>query len=153
MAAFHQLSFQLAFLSGGATAVMPCIDGTTLSDLTSAYEIARGFDDPGGGYGGLVPDYMRYGPMNDYFLGRGTSPCRQEDGTQYMLGCQCGEVGCWPLMGRIVALPGEYEWRDFYNPCRKARDYRGLGPFRFEASAYVGAVAQMMKELAESRTG
>jgi hypothetical protein len=153
MAAFHRLSFQLALLSGGATAITPCIDGTTLSDLASAYEIARGYDDPAGGYGGLVPDYMRYGPMDDYFLGRGTSPCRQEDGTQYMLGCQCGEVGCWPLIGQIVELPGAYEWRNFYNPCRTARDYRGLGPFRFGASAYVQAVSQMTKELTESRAG
>jgi hypothetical protein len=153
MAAFHQLSFQLRLLSGGATAVTPCIDGTTLSDLATAYEIMRGYDDPAGGYGGLVPDYMLYGPMDDYFLGRGTSPCRQEDGTQYMLGCQCGEVGCWPLMGRIVVLPGAYEWRDFCNPCRKARDYRGFGPFRFKASAYVGAIARMAQELTESRSG
>lgn len=153
MTAIHQLSFHLTLLSGGATVVTPCIDGTALSDLAKAYEITRGYDDPAGGYGGLVPDYMRFGPLDDYFLGRGKSPCRQDDGTQYMLGCQCGEVGCWPLIGRVVELPDAYEWRDFYNPYREARDYQGFGPFRFEASGYAQAVAQMMKELTESRTG
>jgi hypothetical protein len=148
MIAFHQLSFHIAVRNGGATTVTPCIDGAALSDLVTAYETQRGYDDPAGGYGGIVPEYMRYGPIDDYFLGRGLSPCRNEDGAQYLLGCQCGEVGCWPLMGRIVALAGVYEWRDLHNPCRDARDYSGLGPYRFEAAAYEQAARQLKKDLA-----
>jgi hypothetical protein len=56
-------------------------------------------------------------------------------------------------MGRVVSLSDAYEWRDFYNPYREARDYQGLGPFRFELSGYVQAVARMTQELTESRTG
>jgi hypothetical protein len=146
--AYHRLSFQLVLLNGGATAITPCIDGTPLSDLAAAYEARRGYNDPAGGYGGIVPEYMNYGPMDDYFLGRGVSPCRQENGAQYLLGCQCGEVGCWPLMGRIVVLAGRYEWRDLHNPCRDARDYNGLGPFRFEASTYEKTARQLTKKFA-----
>lgn len=153
MIAFQTLSFQLTFLSGGAAVVNPCIDGTTLADLVTAYEAKRGFVDPAGGYGGLVPDFMHYGPMDAYFLGRGTSPCRQNDGMQYLLGCECGEVGCWPFMGRIDALANVYEWNQFCNPYREARDYLGFGPFRFEASGYVQSVSHMMKQLTESRDG
>lgn len=35
--------------------------------------------------------------------------------------------------------------------CRDTRDYRGFGAFHIEASGYVGAVAQLMKKLADSR--
>jgi hypothetical protein len=145
---FNQLTFQLPLLATGTKTVVPAIDGISLVDLVAAYETQRGYDDPAGGYGGIVPEYMRYGPIDDYFLGRGISPCLNEDGTQYLLGCQCGEVGCWPLMGRIVALAGRYEWRDLHNPFRDARDYSGLGPFRFEAAAYEKTARQLKKDLA-----
>lgn len=146
--AYQRLSFRFELLDGAAIAVTPCIDGTSLSDLAQAYEISRGYDDPAGGYGGLVPKYLDYGPLDEYFLARGESPGRQANGAQYLLGCQCGDVGCWPLMGRIIASKGAYEWRDFLNPCRDARDYKGLGPFRFEASAYVHAIGKLQESLA-----
>jgi hypothetical protein len=145
---FNHLSFQFPLLASGAKTVVPAIDGISLVDLVAAYETGRDYNDPAGGYGGIVPEYMRYGPIDDYFLGRRISPCRNEDGAQYLLGCQCGEVGCWPLMGRIVASAGVYEWRDLHNPCRDARDYSGLGPYRFEAAAYEQAARQLKKDLA-----
>jgi hypothetical protein len=148
MEQYQSLSFHLAELGSGAKAVTACIDGVALTELVAAFEQQRGYTDPAGGYGGLVPDYMDYGPLDEYFLGRGTSKCRQTDGAQYLLGCECGEVGCWPFMGRIVALPGSYEWRDLHNPCREARDYGGLGPFRFESAGYELAVIQRMQDIA-----
>jgi hypothetical protein len=148
MERYHSLSFHLAELGSGAKAVTACIDGVALTELVAAFEQQNGYTDPAGGYGGLVPDYMNYGRLDDYFLGRDTSPCRQANGAQYLLGCECGEVGCWPFMCRIVAQPGAYEWRDFHNPCREARDYRGLGPFRFEAASYELAVGELMRDIA-----
>jgi hypothetical protein len=145
---FNHMAFHFPLLASGAKTVVPAIDGVSLVDLVAEYETQRGYVDPAGGYGGIVPEYMRYGPMDDYFLGRGVSACRQENGAQYLLGCQCGEAGCWPLMGRIVALADAYEWRDFHNPCREARDYSGLGPYRFEAAAYEQAACQLKKDLA-----
>jgi hypothetical protein len=128
------LTFRFPRLESGALTVVAHIDGAALAALAAAYETARGDCDPAGGYGGLVPEYFNYGPLDRYFLGG--------DGeAQYLLGCQCGEVGCWPLMGRITALPDVYQWSGFHNPFRPQRDYSGLGPFRFARAHYKAAVA------------
>lgn len=53
----------------------------------------------GGAYGGLVPAFYRYGPLDEHFLGKenpGLGP------KTAVLGCQCGDVGCWPLMARMT---------------------------------------------------
>lgn len=146
----NQLSFEVHTISSGATTIVPVIDGVTLIDLITAYEAARGYDDPLGGYCGIIPEYMQYGPIDDYFLARGASLCRQPDGAQYMLGCQCGEVGCWPLMATIRSTPSILEWSGFHNPCRDTRDYSGFGPFVFERLAYERA-AQVIAPLQSSR--
>ncbi len=143
----NQVSFEIVSLSSGATSVVPFIDGTSLIDLITAYEDARGYTDPLGGYGGIIPEYMQYGPIDDYFMARGISLCRQPDGAQYMLGCQCGEVGCWPLMAKIRSTASRYEWGGFHNPCREARDYSRFGPFIFERATYERAARDVATRL------
>jgi hypothetical protein len=128
--------------------VVPFVDGVSLCDLVATFETAHGYDDPAGGYGGIIPEFTRYGPLDDYFLARRTSVCRQDDGAQYMLGCECGEVGCWPLMGRITALETAYRWDRFGNPFREARDYSDFGPFLFERSAYEIEVGRVVVAVA-----
>jgi hypothetical protein len=144
---FNLLYFEVSPLDDPTRQVVPVIDAVSLSDRVTAFETARGYTDPAGGYGGIVPIFMNYGPLDAYFLGRGIFPCRQDDGTQYLLGCQCGEVGCWPFMGRIVATEETYRWECFGNPCRSARDYGDFGPFLFERQAYEAAVARLIIEI------
>ena len=144
----HQLSFRISQLTGGAKVVVPYIDGTSLCDQVAAFEAEHGYDDPAGGYGGIVPEYMNYGPLDDYFLARGVSAARSEGGAQYLLACECGEAGCWPLMGRITALDARYRWDSFHNPFRMTRDYRAFGPFVFERCEYEAAISQLVSTLA-----
>jgi hypothetical protein len=141
---FSVVSFHDTSLEGQALRIIPFVDGVSLCDLVTAFETAKGYTDPAGGYGGIVPEFMRYGPLDDYFLARGDSLCRQDNGTQYMLGCECGEVGCWPLMGRVTALETAYRWDQFGNPFRETRDYSDFGQFLFERSAYEIEVGRLV---------
>lgn len=145
---FNTISFQCMRSDNQALRVVPFVDGVSLCDLVAAFETAKAYDDSAGRYGGIVPEYMRYGPLDDYFLARGISVCRQDNGAQYMLGCTCGEVGCWPLMGRITALETAYRWDQFGNPYRDARDYSDFGPFLFERSVYEAEVARLASNVA-----
>jgi hypothetical protein len=61
----------------------------------------------------------------------------------YLLGCQCGEVGCWPLLARIRAEDESVVWDSFEQPNRKDRNYSGFGPFVFDAEQYREAVAAL----------
>ena len=61
----------------------------------------------------------------------------------YLLGCQCGEVGCWPLIARIRAERESVVWDCFEQPHRKERDYSGFGPFVFDTEQYREAVAAL----------
>jgi hypothetical protein len=101
------LSFQIAEIDGGALSLMPCIDGTPLTTLISEFETSNGHTDPAGGYGGLIPSYFNYGPLTPYFCGpTGGQGGGDNDKEIYVLGCVCGEVGCWPLMTSVTPLRG-----------------------------------------------
>ena len=81
----------------GTLSVTPAVNGSLLSDLVLGFEREHHFE-PAGGYGGLVPTWFDYGPLHSYFLAdfaQGNHFAQQ--GSIYLLGCQCGEVGCWPL--------------------------------------------------------
>jgi hypothetical protein len=54
----------------------------------------------------------------------------------YALGCECGEVGCWPLMTSVTRLGTSYQWSAFHQPYRPQRSYEGFGPFTFEQHQY-----------------
>ena len=117
---------------------MPVLNGTPLSELASSFERERCFD-PVGGYGGLVPAWFSYGPLEPYFL--------DESGDEhfangcYLLVCgDCGEVGCWPLQGHIRKQGNIVIWDCFKQPHRPLRDYSDFGPFLFELKPYRAAV-------------
>lgn len=143
----NQISFDVHTIPSGAASIVPVIDGITLIDLVTAYEAERGYTDPLGGYGGIIPDYMHYGPIDDYFAARGASLCRQPNGAQYVLGCHCGEVGCWPLTAAVSLISEGYEWSRFLNSCRPARDYSDFGPFVFERAGYDRALSDLVNLL------
>jgi hypothetical protein len=127
----------------GATAVIPVVDGTLLSEMISAFEREQHFE-PAGGYGGLIPEWFKYGALDRYFLGdfeKDSYFARLE--RVYVLGCQCCEVGCWPLLARISVGDESVTWDSFQQPHRKERDYSGFGPIVFEAQQYREAVAAL----------
>jgi hypothetical protein len=81
-------------------------------------------------YGGLVPSYFNFGSAEAHFLSSEVP----------LLGCECGEWGCWPLLAKIVVTADEVRWTDFQQPHRPKRDYSGFGPFGFRRADYEAAV-------------
>jgi hypothetical protein len=124
----------------GALALTPVVDGISLSEMIAAFERDQRFQ-PAGGYGGLIPSWFQYGDLDRYFLGDFDKDSHfAQMGRVYLLGCQCGEVGCWPFLGRIRAGSESVTWDSFEQPHRKERDYSRFGPLVFDAEQYREAV-------------
>ena len=124
-----------------ALTILPAIDGKPLTELVAAFESEHGFNDPAGGYGGLVPTFFKYGPLDRYFMGEPEGKI-WADG-QYLLACNCGEVGCWPLEAKIKLDGEKVIWNAFRQPHRPARDYSRFGPFEFDLKQYAIAVNEV----------
>ena len=127
--------------------MVPAISGTSLIDLITDFEVRSGFD-PAGGYGGLVPQHFDFGSLADYFS------CKFDDsslwtrlGGIWVLGCDCGEVGCWPLECKVSIDADRVHWTNFRQPHRPERDYSTFGPFLFDAHPYQLAVERLIRDL------
>jgi hypothetical protein len=127
--------------NNGPLAVVPRIDGTPLTDLVAAFEGGRHFE-PAGAYGGIIPELFDYGPIDRYFMGEWA-----ESGGIYVLGCDCGEAGCWPLLCRVKRDGAAIVWDSFRQPYRAERDYSQFGPFIFDAAQYTAAVELLQAQL------
>jgi hypothetical protein len=119
--------------------LLALVDDVSLVDLVSGYEHAAGFDVPGQ-YAGLVLDHFKFGDLAAYLTGRPDSAYHTSKGAIDLLGCDCGEVGCWPLESRVLMGVDTVSWLGFAQPFRPERDYGGFGPFRFRRSQYENAV-------------
>jgi hypothetical protein len=122
--------------------IVPFIDGHDLVDLITEHERAEGLG-PAGGYDGIVPTYFNYGPLLAYFLGAREHRYWGKIGKIAVLGCSCGEVGCWPLYARVHASTTEVTWSAFEQPHRKNRTYDRFGPFTFDRRQYEAAAANV----------
>ncbi len=97
----------------GTLSITPVVDGTPLPEIVAAFERDEHFE-PSGGYGGLIPEWFGYGALDKYFLGdfeKDSYFARMN--RVYLLGCQCGEVGCWPLLAHIRAEAESVVWDSF----------------------------------------
>ena len=130
--------------------IVPVVNGRSLIDLVADFEKARRWE-LAGDYSGLVPASFSFGDLTQYYLGRAA---RQwpGPGRAWLLGCDCGEVGCWPLDARIDVTDDLVLWQDFHQPHRAARDYRSFGPFVFDRSEYDRAVADAVAALGADRS-
>lgn len=117
---------------------MPYVDGVPLIDLVETHEENAQFDVVGG-YGGIEPRNFDFGDLRRYYLGEQTDQW-PAPGKVWLLGCECGEAGCWPLEATINATPDVVTWSGFRQPHRPDRDYTGVGPFRFSAEQYAAEV-------------
>jgi len=122
--------------------VVPLIDGDDLVDLITWYERAEGYD-PAGGYAGIVPTAFHYGPLLGYFLGARDHRYWGTIGKIAVLGCSCGEVGCWPLYAAVHVTATEVRWSAFEQPHRPDRSYAGFGPFTFDRRQYEAAAVNI----------
>lgn len=114
------------------------VDGVPLREIIEETE-AR-FPDAGdvaGDYAGIVDwqltsaDHFLGGPGSDLGCGAPTKTV--------LLGCSCGETGCWPLMARVEADERLVRWSGFEQPFRPEWDYGALA-FTFDRGQYEAAL-------------
>ena len=132
---------------GRVLTVTPYVDGASLVTLVDAYERAKGYRDPPRKYGGLVPAYFNYGPLDEYFIGNNEADYWMSLGGIYLLSCACGEVGCWPLIASVHRTDDSIHWNGIVQPFRQDRDYSEFGPFTFSRTQYEGALKDLMIRL------
>jgi len=139
----RNLSFAVVPLSddNAVSSIVPLVDGTDLTRLIDEFEQAHGYE-PAGGYAGLVPTHFDFGALDLYFMAAGTGSM-SVDNRRYLLGCECGELGCWPLQAHILTTDRYISWESFTQPFRPERDYSSFGPFRFDSEQYRQAVKEM----------
>ena len=127
----------------GAKALVPYIDGKSLADLVAVYESDHGYE-PAGGYAGLIPAHFNFGELTLYYEARETHQWPRPEHA-WLLGCDCGEVGCWPLTARVTVTSESVTWSNFEQEHRLSRDYNGFGPFVFDHAQYAYAVAEAVE--------
>jgi hypothetical protein len=57
-----------------------------------------------------------------------------------ILGCGCGDVGCWPFWISIKLRDDVVIWDDFEQPHRRAWRYDEMRPFVFDRAQYLSAL-------------
>jgi len=141
------VSFAVSWGQYVGTAITPVVGGRLLTEVVADFETRRDYR-PAGGYDGLVPGTGRLGDLTRYYLGQdnGQWPA---PGYAWLLGCDCGEPGCWPLKARITSDTTTVVWTDFTQPHRDSWDYTGLGPFVFGREQYEAAVRRAVNEVAD----
>ncbi|HEX5596933.1 MAG TPA: hypothetical protein VFX61_13090 [Micromonosporaceae bacterium] len=132
-----------------ARELLPYVDKVSLVDLVSGFEYAAGHDVPGT-YAGVVLDHFNFGDLTTYLTGRPDSTYWSEKGVIALLGCDCGEVGCWPLEAQVITAEDSVFWRGFSQPYRPQRDYGDFGPFVFGRKQYERAVREAVAAASSS---
>lgn len=110
------------------------VDGRDLLEIVRRIELpqatAEGQPELAGSYEVLPP--QRWQRLTEH-----------DDGDRVaVFGCECGEVGCWPLRVRITRKGDTVVWSDFEQPNR-SWSYFALGPFVFQRQQYEAAVASV----------
>ena len=128
-----------------ASEVVPVVDGRDLVSLIGSFERERGYEVPGE-YGGIVIAFdVKLDGLRDHFLGEG----RHGERTA-VLGCNCGDLSCWPLLTTVEVDPEWVAWSDFRQPNRPSQEYSDFGPMRFDRSDYEDALERAVAELRSS---
>ncbi|WP_405062594.1 hypothetical protein OG474_13395 [Kribbella sp. NBC_01505] len=124
----RQVGFELRPWEDSGTELVPLVNGVSLIELVARYERNEGLK-PADGYAGLVLYGDLPSGLRAYLTGG--------PGTPYaLLGCDCGDMGCWPLAAQIHADADTVTWDSFRQPHRPEWDYSGFGPFTFDRAQY-----------------
>jgi hypothetical protein len=139
----------ITFTDNENTGVSIVINGRDLRDIVRAVELPfatrEGSPRIAGAYAGL-PAEVVFWPSR-HLLGRPDPLYSEDDSRVHVLGCECGEPGCWPLAVRIDIRDREVIWRDFYQPHRGPESKAGhwqydtMPEFRFERHSYEQALS------------
>lgn len=133
---------------GEVTTVTPYVGGVSLVELARRAEAraakADGQPDLAGSYAGLVVGDRRW---QDWYSGADPQVWFG-DGDTCLLGCACGNTGCWPLTARVTLEEDTVVWEDFRTGHR-SWDLGTLGPFHFDRGAYDAALASPVSDEGE----
>ena len=91
------------------------VDGENFREMVKAFEQGRGYE-PSGSYAGLVPAAFWISPSVLPFIAQasdGAPGRRKRDPRQAVLGCGCGDMGCWPLLTLITVGHRKVAWSRF----------------------------------------
>jgi hypothetical protein len=120
------------------------IDDVDLVELVREWEVglaeAEGSPGLAGSYAGLHPGNVN-DPERCGFLG---NKAWDSMGRVAVLGCECGESGCWPLLCRVDFSDDLVVWSDFRQPHRPSWDYREFGPFTFDRRQYLESLEALL---------
>jgi len=123
--------------------IEPYVNGLALRELAREVELApataSGERKLAGSYAG-VPRYNDILWPSRHFLGE-PEPSWFEDGDTVLLGCECGEWGCWPLTAKVEVTDALVTWSGFRNGHRDW-DLSGLGPYVFDRDQYERALGK-----------
>ena len=146
MAGTNAIEFRLRTESlgiGEVVTVTPYIDGVSLVELARRVEAgparADRQADLAGSYAGLVVGKARW---QDWYSG---ADPQLWSGDSCLLGCVCGDTGCWPLTAKVTVGPDTVVWAGFRTGHRPW-NLAALGPFTFSRRAYDAALAAPVSE-------
>jgi len=137
-------SIAFAVSEGKDAGVHIIINGRDLIEVIRGIELPfatrEGHPRIAGAYSGL-PAHRVFLPSR-HFLGEPEPIYSDGEGRTYVLECECGEPGCWPLAVRIQVGEREIVWHDFHQPHRGpdskagAWRYDALRSFTFDRQLY-----------------
>jgi hypothetical protein len=93
-----------------------------------------------------LPAHRVYLPSR-HFFGEPDPIYSDGKGRTYVLECECGEPGCWPMAVRIEVREKEVLWADFQQPHRQTSSKKGgwrygaLNSFTFDRQIYERALS------------
>jgi hypothetical protein len=122
------------------------IDGVDLCDLV------RLDASTASGYAGLHFSFSDLPGLSRHLLGE-PDPYLCYVGKAQVLGCECGEPACQPLVCCLQIDASTVQWSDFVYPIfgsggrRGIRRYGGLGPFTFQRSQYEEALLAASRDV------
>ncbi|MEC0129145.1 hypothetical protein [Paenibacillus pabuli] len=125
------------------------INNENLIEIIKRYEVQ--FDPKiAGNYDGLNINF--YKDIDEHFFGElNENDLFNYDGKTQILGCDCGEPGCWPLLIKISVSDEIIVWSDFEQPYRNEDsaggywDYSNLKPFVFHRKQYEEQIKEIYR--------
>lgn len=126
--------------AGVRPTLVPYLNGASLPDLVRKAELPfarrEGNPDLAGRYAGLLGEEVRW--PGGHYLG---SPVRSwfDDGDTVLLGCVCGDWGCWPFTALVTVDEETVTWSG-YRAGHRDWDYRELRNITFSRIQYEEAL-------------
>ena len=147
-----EVTFELAPAGGDyaddLTQIRIEVNGMSLIELVRRAELpsaqADDEEELAGTYVGLVPGYIRIDLASQFLGTPGNSLSPGPEEKTALLSCNCGEVGCSPLLARVTVDDDTVSWDEFEQPTRPDWDYDGFG-FTFARRQYEQALLAMFE--------